>query len=219
MRKRPIAWAVALTLLTGVVLGPAAAFAQRAGGLTGGGGVMVGHSTGSRPSAHRHGAPSSFAPRSFFHRPFGAGATIVGYPLAYGGLSYYGGLSHHGAPAYYGAPLYYNPSLVYAPPVTYGSPMGGTVSLAPSPPMPSVVEYPTGRYELRGDGVTAPYRWVWIPNPPSAPPTAPPPVDAPKSPAPPTSGPARPTTVYRWTDAEGVLHLTDRRDSIPARYR
>ena len=210
VRKGPIAWAVALTLLTGVVLGPTAAFAQRAGGrVWRGSGVMVGHPTGSRPFAHRHGAPGSFASRSFFHRPFALGIAIVGYRLSYGGLSYYG------APSGY----YYDPSLAYAPPVTYGSPMGGAVSLAPSPPMPSVIEYPTGRYELRGDGVTAPYRWVWIPNPPSAPPTAPPPADAPKSPAPPTSGPARPTTVYRWTDAEGVLHLTDRRDSIPARYR
>src|SRR2546427_5342754 len=41
------------------------------------------------------------------------------------------------------------------------------VAPAPAPPpMPSVVEYPHGRYELRGDGVTAPYAWVWIPNPP-----------------------------------------------------
>jgi hypothetical protein len=207
VRKRPIAWAVALTLLTGVVLGPTAAFAQRAGGRSGGGAVIVGHATGSRPSAHRHGAHGSFASRSFFHRPFAPGIAIVGYGTSYGGLSYYG------------APSYYYPSPVYAPPVMYGAPLGGTVSLAPSPPMPSVIEYPTGRYELRGDGVTAPYRWVWIPNPPSAPPTAPPPADAPRSPAPPASGPARPTTVYRWTDAEGVLHLTDRRDSIPARYR
>lgn len=205
MRKGPIAWAVALTLLAGVVLGPAAAFAQRAGGRTGGGGGMAGPPTGSRPSAHRHGAPNSFAPRSFFHRPFGP---IVGYgPLSYGGLSYYG------------APSYYDPSLVYAPPVMYAPPTGGTVSFAPSPPMPSVIEYPTGRYELRGDGITAPYRWVWIPNPPPAPPAAPPPADAPASPAPPASGPARPTTVYRWTDEQGVLHLTDRRDTIPARYR
>ena len=207
VRKRPIAWAVALTLLTGVVLGPTAAFAQRAGGRSGGGAVMVGQPTGSRPFAHRHGASNPFAPRSFFHRPFAPGIAIVGYGSSYGGLSYYG------------APSYYYPSPVYAPPVMYGAPMGGTVSLAPSAPMPSVIEYPTGRYELRGDGVTAPYRWVWIPNPPSAPPTDSPPANAPASPAPPASGPARPTTVYRWTDAEGVLHLTDRRDSIPARYR
>ena len=208
MRKRPIAWAVALTLLSGVVLGPVAAFAQRAGGRSSAGGVIIGHPSGSRPSAHRRGAPGSFAPRSFFHRPFApVGTIVVGYPLSYGGLSYYG------------APSYYNPSLVYAPPVMYGAPVGGTVSLAPSAPIPSVIEYPTGRYELRGDGVTAPYRWVWIPNPPSAPPAASPPADAPASPAPPASGSARPTTVYRWTDEQGVLHLTDRRDTIPARYR
>jgi len=213
--KRPIAWVVALTLLTGIVLGPAAAFAQRAGGRSGGSGVMVGQSTGSRSFAHRQGPHGSFNSRSFFHRPFAP--VIVGYPFSYGGLSYYAPSYYE--PSYYGAPSYYYPSPAYAPPVTYGSPMGGTVSAAPSAPMPSVVEYPTGRYELRGDGVTAPYRWVWIPNPPSAPPAAPPPADAPASPAPPASGPARPTTVYRWTDGEGVLHLTDRRDSIPTRNR
>ncbi|MFQ5792614.1 MAG: hypothetical protein ACE5JI_19250 [Acidobacteriota bacterium] len=38
------------------------------------------------------------------------------------------------------------------------------------PPQPSVIYYPHGRYELRGDGVTTAYQWVWIPNPPPPPP-------------------------------------------------
>jgi hypothetical protein len=29
---------------------------------------------------------------------------------------------------------------------------------------PRVVQYAHGRYELRGDGVSVPYAWVWIPN-------------------------------------------------------
>ena len=39
---------------------------------------------------------------------------------------------------------------------------------------PTVINYPHGRYELRGDGVSTAYQWVWIPNPPP-PPAAPPP--------------------------------------------
>jgi hypothetical protein len=44
----------------------------------------------------------------------------------------------------------------------------------PPPPMPTVVQYPHGRHELRGDGVTTAYHWVWIPNPPPPPPAPPP---------------------------------------------
>src|SRR5262245_59025954 len=41
---------------------------------------------------------------------------------------------------------------------------------------------PRGRYELRGDGVTTPYVWAWIPNPPPPPPpAAPPPAEPPAS--------------------------------------
>src|SRR2546426_124181 len=88
------------------------------------------------------------------------------------------------------------------------------------PPRPSVVEYPHGRYELRGDGVTSPYTWVWIPNPPPPPPPPAPPAGAP--PAPPASGspaPERHSQVYRWTDGQGVTHLTDRWDAVPPEYR
>jgi hypothetical protein len=42
-------------------------------------------------------------------------------------------------------------------------------------PQPTVVQYPNGRYELRGDGVYVPYQWVWIPNAPMIPPVPPPP--------------------------------------------
>src|SRR6266498_6095961 len=81
----------------------------------------------------------------------------------------------------------------------------------PPPPMPSVVEYPTGRYELRGDGAMTPYTWIWIPNPPPAPPSAPP-----MDPAAPVGSPGvRLSKLYHWTDDEGVAHWTDRRDVVP----
>ncbi len=201
MRTQPIAWAVSLTLVASVALVPAPALAQRASGRSGGAGVVVGSPAGSRAFAHHRSAPGSFAPRSFFsHRGFAPFGAIVVY-----------------APLAYGSPAYYDPPLAYAPPAMYAPPTGGTLSLAPPPsPMPRVVEFPTGRYELRGDGITAPYQWVWIPNPPAAPP----PVAPPATPAPPSSRdlePSRPTTLYRWTDKQGVVHLTDRRDTVPDR--
>jgi len=48
---------------------------------------------------------------------------------------------------------------VPAPAVQTTSPRASTAA--------NVVQYANGRYELRGDGVTTPYQWVWIPNPPS----------------------------------------------------
>jgi hypothetical protein len=78
-------------------------------------------------------------------------------------------------------PLYVAPPAVYvAPPVSYGAqayaaPLTspGTTYLGAAPgaeATPSVVYYPHGRYELRGDGINVPYVWVWIPNPPPPPP-------------------------------------------------
>jgi hypothetical protein len=49
------------------------------------------------------------------------------------------------------------------------------VVVQPAPAYPTVVQYPHGRYELRGDGYRTPYQWVWVPNPPPPPPAAPPP--------------------------------------------
>jgi hypothetical protein len=81
--------------------------------------------------------------------------------------------------------------------------------------MPNVIEYPNGRYELRGDGIATPYRWVWIPNPPAGPPP-----DAPPAPgAPATPGPASKLELYRWTDEQGAVHWTDRYEAVPERYR
>jgi hypothetical protein len=86
--------------------------------------------------------------------------------------------------------------------------------------VPRVVEFPTGRYELRGDGVYTPYTWVWIPNPPVAPPPPPAPT-APPAPSAPEPGrePARTAMLYRWTDEQGVTTWTDSIEKVPARYR
>jgi len=64
-------------------------------------------------------------------------------------------------------PLDYYDTPVYYPPTAGAIPLNepGT------PSAPDEIQYPGGRYELRGDGVTRGYVWVWVPDPPSAPPT------------------------------------------------
>jgi hypothetical protein len=62
------------------------------------------------------------------------------------------------------------PAFVYAPPVVvYRPPVYAPPIVAR--PQPTVVQYPTGRYELRWQG--AQYVWVWIPNMPAIPPAPP----------------------------------------------
>ena len=65
----------------------------------------------------------------------------------------------------YAAPAYSAPA--YAPPPpSYAS---RTLQTPPAS-HPTTVQYPHGRYELRGDGVRTGYQWVWIPNAPPPPP-------------------------------------------------
>jgi hypothetical protein len=99
-------------------------------------------------------------------------------------------------------PAYVDPSAVPAPPISRD--IAVAPPPPPPPPEPDVVQYSAGRYELRGDGLTAPYRWVWIPNPP---------------PPPKSAGDTRDTPVYGWVDADGVMHVTDRLGTIPPQYR
>jgi len=133
------------------------------------------------------------------------------------------------SPFWYSSPFYSSPPVVYAPPPVYIAPQfiyqapppAAYYPTAPSaPPGPRVVEFPTGRYELRGDGVATPYSWVWVPNPPSAPPGPPPAPAAPEAPpVAPSSRPANRMTIYRWTDDNGVTVLTDDINSVPEQYR
>jgi hypothetical protein len=120
----------------------------------------------------------------------------------------------------------YAPGVAYAsiPPPAYAAP---PVASPPSLPTPTTIEYPTGWYQLRGDGVTAAYTWVWIPKPPppavapepTPPPSAsaPPPAVPPTSTEPPRTGPR--SDAYRWTDEQGVTTWTNRLERVPRRYR
>jgi hypothetical protein len=106
--------------------------------------------------------------------------------------------------------VYVSPTIYVSQPVA-AQPVPIPVAAPAEPPLPTVVEHPTGRYELRGDGVATPHVWVWIPHPPAAPPDV----------APPAS-PARSTgrtTAYRWTDESGTMFVTNRLEQVPEPYR
>jgi hypothetical protein len=115
-------------------------------------------------------------------------------------------------------------SVAYAPPDAL-APGAPAIGAAPVFPTPMLVEYAGGWYQLRGDGVTTPYTWVWIPKPPIPPPAsavqAPPP-PAPSSEPPPRSADSRtgdhPGQAYRWTDA-GVTTWTNKLEKVPRRFR
>jgi hypothetical protein len=166
-----------------------------------------GRPVGPPPPPKHGGVP----PKHRFHRSFSPGYFVGAY----------------GAPLYYAPPVAEAPSYditVYAPTQVYIAPPvyvpvaapAAVSAAAPAAAPSSVVEYPEGRYELRGDGVSVPYAWVWIPNPPAAPPAATPPAAAPggggRSPAPRSQ-------LYRWVDPQGVLHVTNNADAVPERLR
>ena len=190
-------------------------------GFVAGGGRAVVVGTGRGPVApgfvHRPAHPI-FPHRPFVRPFFPFGVGVVAAAPFYSSPYYYPPDYY---PPYY-QQSYYDPPVSYSAPAAYGAQPSGTIAVAPappqSPPAPTVVEFATGRYELRGDGVNAPYTWVWIPNAPTAPPAAPsaPPVD-------PSSGssqvPPRVGHLYRWTDAQGVIYWTDRLDAVPEQYR
>jgi hypothetical protein len=225
MRRRVIALAVCAAL--GAALLPALALA---------GGRPHPHRG---PSAHRvrHGgvqAVPEFRPKSAFGSP--GGFPFTAKPKHHGRFSHrvpHPGFGHgflapavgfsYVPGAVYGSPAEAPSTVVNVAPVVYVSP---TVYVAPtvaSPevapvapaapptrPVPEVVEHPTGRYELRGDGHATPYVWVWIPNPPAAPPAVTSPSADPRS-----ADSAGRTETYRWTDDEGTTFWTNRLDRIP----
>ena len=186
----------------------------------GGGRVVIG---GGRPIVTPpivvppHFGHHRFFPKRFFPKPFFPFAVVAAAPIYYPPPVYYP------PPAYYPPPYYDSAS--YTAPVSYAPTASPTVSVTPQRPQPDVVQFATGRYELRGDGVSTPYTWVWIPNPPTAPPPAAP--TAPPSEAPPAEGPSaskrqpapRASQLYRWVDPQGVVYWTDRLDAVPEEYR
>jgi hypothetical protein len=95
------------------------------------------------------------------------------YAPAYYGAGYY-------APYPWGYPGVYAPA--YYPPAYYPTYSRTAYAYAaPAPAVwtgPRVVQYAHGRYELRGDGVSVPYAWVWVPAAPSPPAIPPPPSSA-----------------------------------------
>jgi hypothetical protein len=218
--------AVSAILLTSIAIAPAGAFNHGGfggsrgfnprGGFQGfnpGGGFQgfnPGHAGRSKPP--RFSQHGRFFPHARFHRSFATGGYLIG---------------GYGAPFYYGStlgdPLLYDTS-VYAPAPGYTAPPFyvpvvvpvASSALPAAPARPSVIEFPEGRYELRGDGVSAPYTWVWIPNPPAAPPASTSPPTAPSSG---DRSPVRRSQLYRWLDEQGVVHLTDNADAVPEQFR
>src|SRR5262249_12778934 len=112
----------------------------------------------------------------------------------------------YGASPAYAAP----PPTMYPPATMYPPPMYPPPQLQQDlEPQQREVVFPSGRYVLRGDGINTPYTWVWIPNPPTAPP----------------GGAREPNAresergIYAWTDANGVTTWTDRLSQVPPEYR
>jgi hypothetical protein len=226
MRQGRIALIVSLALAAAVALTPAVAMAGRSHGGAVAGAVAHGRPSGFHQGGFHHGGvrpgvgfrpvspgPHFVQPRHFGHRPFVRRPVPFGFiaaPIVYAPPLVYGSPFSYDAVSY--APPTYAPPAYDAPPVSYGPDAGGAISLAPPPqPTPAVVEFPTGRYELRGDGMATPYAWVWIPNPPVAPPS--------QAPSPGDPAPSSQRQLYRWTDEAGVAHWTDRRDAVPQPYR
>lgn len=227
MSRRALVRVGFVAVAAALVLTPTTALAQRGGGGrgAGGGGRIIGAPTtitGPGPIQVGPTSPQfvrgSVGARGHGHHQFGHGHRFHGNRGAFVGFApsiWYGGYP-------YAYPYYYPPVVYDQAAYANAPPMYSTTMAAPRRPMQTVVEYPTGRYELRGDGYGTPYHWIWVPNPPSAPPTPAPPTFQPSPEAPPASTKPEPpgkTTVYRWTDAEGVTHFTDRLDSMPVRFR
>ena len=216
MRSRiPVGMALALMAAAVVLPATASADGRRGGGGGGSVGASGGRSGGfvGRPGFNNGFNNHGFNNHGFNHRRFNSNSVVFVGP----------------SPFWYSSPFYSSPPVVYAPPPVYIAPQfiyqapppAAYYPTAPSaPPGPRVVEFPTGRYELRGDGVATPYSWVWVPNPPSAPPGPPPAPAAPEAPpVAPSSRPANRMTIYRWTDDNGVTVLTDDINSVPEQYR
>ena len=176
----------------------------------------MGMSTGGHV-ADGHPAPAHpIAPRARDANPGGGLRTPFRHPVHRQIVSTWGSPVIVYAPSLAPAPDYYDPTVAYDPGPVYDS-----TPPSPPPAASNVIEYPNGRYELRGDGTTTPFTWVWIPNPPPPPPAAAPGALAPTAalPAPSAASFGQPDRLYRWTDEQGVVHLTDVWSTVPSRYQ
>jgi len=225
---RPILRALAVVTVSAILLGPIAIAPADAGGPISGsrgfnprGGFQGFNPTGGFQGFNPGGfqgfnpgdAGRSVMPLQFSKRGRPAGGYLIG---GYGAAPFYYG-SSVGDPVLYDASAY-APAPVYAAPPVYVPVVVPVASsaLPAAPPRPGVIEFPEGRYELRGDGVNTPYTWVWIPNPPAAPPAYS------SSPTAPSSGdrsPVHRSQLYRWVDEQGVMHLTDNAETVPEQFR
>jgi hypothetical protein len=218
MRRLALILGLSLVVLATGAPVPAQAFPMRfAGGMGHGfaGGHGFGHSM-APPFVRQQFVRQPFIRQPFFRgRKFGRFAFVVPVPIGFWAWPPFYGYSS-GYPPYDGSPAGYDPPYAspaaYDPPPVYTQPAVQEIPPVPPPPMPEVVEFSTGRYQLRGNGVGTGYSWVWIPNPPSAPP-AELGADGPSSQPPPHA------RLYRWTDDQGVVHLTNLWQEVPPQYR
>ena len=106
------------------------------------------------------------------------------------------------------SPVVYAPPPMWAPAAPVALPAPATL------PMPTLVDHPSGWYQLRGDGATTPYTWVWIPKPPASPASS-------SEPAPLADSNVRDRRgeAYHWTDDRGVTTWTNRLEKVPKRFR
>ena len=241
MTRGRIALTGSLALAAGLVFAPAVATAGGSLGKVPGRAVIQGRPAGAQQGGVHKGrveqssagvrtvapqpqlaVPQHVAPYPIARSVVPSGAIAASFVYVYTPPLVYGSAVLHDAVPY-DAPVAYAPAVSYAPasayappPVSYGPSDAIAAVPSPPPPTPSVVEYPTGRYELRGDGIAMPHAWVWIPNPPPAPPTAPPPSQASD---PDDQAVPRRQQLFRWTDASGVAYWTDRLDAVPQQYR
>jgi len=229
MLKAFAAVAISASLLAGIAVGPAAAHglggfgASRGGNSAGGlqgfnpGGGFQGFNPGGFQGFNPGPGARPFMPPRFSKRDFARGGYVIG---GYAAPFYYGSTfydSTFGDPPMYDTSAY-APAPPYAAPPVYVPVMVPVVNSAvpAMPARPSMIEFPEGRYELRGDGLSSPYTWVWIPNAPTTPPAYS------SSPTPPNAddrSTVRRSQLYRWVDEQGVTHMTDNADSVPEQFR
>ena len=152
--------------------------------------------------------------RRFSHRAFAPLALSTAFPYA----PLYSPSVDASPPVVTVSPVIHTATTVYvSPPAASSQPVAVSAPPPAESAWPTVIEHPTGRYELRGDGVVIPHAWVWIPHPPPVPPAAaPPPAEEPLVGTAPS---ARRTATYQWTDEEGTTFLTNRLETVPRAYR